>query len=160
MEIPKQWEIQTEEKLLHKINKKLNLNNVEKIDTSKKLKRLPSFLFSFEKDNRNKFTALLIPFDTSKEKIEHVFHLQRGRLYAGLAKYCIKVDSSWSREMIDKKVFIKSEITAYHDSTLVENQLSYSQVINNYCLFVLIFYDSQENKNIILNKWRNSKFEN
>lgn len=158
MEIPKQWDIVPYEKLLKKINK-LNLPKVEENNTTKKQKDLPPYLLNFNKNDKNRFTAFLVPFDTSKDNLEQATRASIGFLYNRFTKYGIKVDSSWSKEMIGQKEFIKSHITAHYDSTLVDNQISYTRVINNYMLSVTIIYDTNNNRDILLKAWRSSKFE-
>lgn len=158
IEIPKDWEVTSRDRV-DAIEKK-GKDAVEKssglqIDT-KKLKHL----ISFQKNQFNLFSSTSEPFieEYPGEYQECIKNMTK-TLYQTYVDQGMKVDTSSGNESIQGLDFITFYTTVYApNGKILMKQIVYSRLLNGYDFGANINFTNDQNKETMLNAWRNSIF--
>jgi hypothetical protein len=128
-----------------------------------KVENRATTIFVFQSDQLNYFESNYQPFDSETEgdyleSFKNVNKLIYGTFEAQLPQ--AKLDSSSSSEAINGKVFqtFKVNITIADKSVL--EWVMYSRLFGTREFTVNIMTADEEKRKILLNAWRNSKFDN
>lgn len=119
-------------------------------------------VFAFKTDQFHYFESNYQPFDPLKDgdfatSCRSVYDI----IYAGLKKQLpegTKMDSTISTEVIDHLIFQRFEMKL-NLNKLVLTMLMYNRLFDKKDLTISIFYADKSKGDLILNSWRNSKFE-
>lgn len=159
MEIPNGWNVTHRSELSKRTEKGLDaINETAGIDyDASELKQL----LNFQKDRFHIFQSTSEPFELEyegewEENNEGIKEL----IYETYSSRGIKIDTSSSKEIIDKLEFEVFHITMYGpDGKIMLYQDMYARHINGYDFGVNLNYINDEEKNEMIKAWEKSKFE-
>ena len=159
MEIPTGWNITHGSEVSRRTKKGLDaINETAGIDyDASELKKL----LNFQKDRFHIFQSSSEPFELEyenewKENNEGIKEL----IYVTYLSRGIKIDTSSSKETIDKLEFEVFHITMYGlDGKIILYKDMYGRHINGYDFGVNLNYINDKEKSEMMKAWRNSKFE-
>ena len=159
MEIPNGWNVTHKSELSKRTEKGLNaINETAEIDYDvSELKHL----LNFQKDRFHVFQSTLEPFKLKYEgEWEKNNEGIKKLIYETYSSRGIKIDTSSSKEIIDKLEFKVFHITMYGaDGKIILYQDMYGSHINGYDFGVNLNYINDEEKNEMVKAWKSSKFE-
>ncbi|MDB4921352.1 hypothetical protein [Mucilaginibacter sp.] len=137
------------------------VNAMEKT-TDSKIENNSTPIFAFRADQLHYFESNSQPFDTikdgnyaevSKEVYNILFETFKQQMPSA------KLDSSLSTEIIDKLTFIRLNILITLPNKVVINMLMYNRLFDKKELTVTMMFVDKDKGDMLLNAWRNSRFE-
>lgn len=160
IEIPKGWSIVSRDKTDENDQKgqeAIEKSSGQKIDLSH-LKHL----ISFQKNNFNLFASTSEPFkEESPGDYIKSSKSVRELIYQTYVDHDIKADSSSGKEIIQGLEFNVFYTTIYApDGKVILNQILYNKLINGYDFGVNINFNNDNDKKIMLDAFKKSKFDN
>lgn len=159
MEIPNGWKVTLKDSIANMGDRGLDaINETAGIDYDiSKLK----YLLTFQKGRFNMFQSTSEPFELEYDgEWEENNQAIKELLHETFTSKGIKVDTSSSVAKIDKLEFEVFHITVYGpDGKTLLHQEMYGRHINGYDFGVNLNYQNEEEKNEMMNAWKNSKFE-
>lgn len=158
IQIPKGWSVISKDKI--EVNKEKGLKAIEEVAGKVDYTGL-KHLISFQKNQFNVFQSTSEPFKLkyegewkeNNEKLNAVIH-------AAYINQGIKVDTSSTKAIIDGLDFEVFKTVLYGpDGKVILFQELYSRHINGYDFGVNINYNNDQNKEKMMEVWKNSKFK-
>ncbi|MFT3704516.1 MAG: hypothetical protein QM802_19265 [Agriterribacter sp.] len=158
IEIPKNWTVISKDKI--ESNDQKGLDAIEKSTGSKVDMKSLKHLISFQKNQFNIFTSTSEPV---KEAFSGEYQQNNKELneiiYKTFTDQGIKVDSLSGKEMIQGLEFNTFRTTIHGpDGKVILNQILYSRLINGFDFGVNINYNNEEDKKVMIDAWKKSKF--
>jgi hypothetical protein len=159
MEIPKNWKI-----IKRKESHKAVLEGYEKVESTtgeKYDKNQFTNILKFEKDMFNFFSSTIEKYDKKVHgKWSETNKKTKEIIYETYLKQGIKVDSSATKtENINGVEFETYELTLYNQKNEIAlNQIMFSQYINGFDFGININFNNEEDRELLLKHWRESKF--
>jgi hypothetical protein len=159
MQIPQGWEIVSKDKVEasdKKGNEAMAKVTGQELDT-----KAMKHLISFQKDQFNLLASTSEPF-VQEYPNEYLINNQKiyEILYDTFKSQGIKADTSTGKELVDNLEFDTFYTTIYSPKgEVILNQVLYGRLINGLSFGVTICYNNPEDKNTLLNAWRDSKFK-
>lgn len=160
IEIPKDWSIVSKDKVQE--NEQKGQEALEKTAGQKIDLASLKHLISFQKNKFNFFASTSEPF----KEAYHGEYLKNNKsirelIYQTYVDNNIKADSSSGKEMIDGIEFNTFYTTIYApDGKVILNQILYSKLINGHDFGVNINYNNENDKKVMVDAFKNSKFKN
>ena len=132
------------------------LGNADTTQTTNKLLQL----INFQKNQFNSLAATAQVFDVAKDGNYLANNqLVKKMIYDAYVNQKIKVDTSSATEVIAGQKFHTFNVTLFGPSgEVLMNQMMYNQLMNGYDFGVSIIYNSETDKEILINAFKNSKF--
>ncbi|MCE3278906.1 MAG: hypothetical protein K0S44_1097 [Bacteroidetes bacterium] len=159
IEIPKGWEIVSRDQV-EAANEK-GSQAMEKVTGQEVDTKTMKNLISFQKDKFNLLGSTSEPF-VEEYPNEYLINNQKiyEILYDTFKSQGIKADTSTGKELVDNLEFDTFYTTIYSPKgEIILNQVLYGRLINGLSFGVTICYNNPEDKNTLLNAWRDSKFK-
>jgi len=158
MEIPKNWDIITNEENREKHEQFLHYDEA----WPKKKEKFPGFddfQIGFKKDPLNQFQSVAKPFAYEKDgNWEEMNQASKESLFRSIEQAGIKIDSTATKLVkIDDVEFHSYEFTV--QSLRTYNLLIYRSLIKGYDLGIHINYDNETLKQEMVDAWLNSTFK-
>ncbi|WP_300570410.1 hypothetical protein [Flavobacterium sp.] len=157
--IPENFETVTPEQWMRLQNK--GTDAIEKT-YGEKIENNAKTIFVFRNDQFNYFESNYQPFDSLKdgsydESFKEVNKMLYGTFEAQMPE--AKLDSISSKETINGLTFNKFKTTIYFPNKMVMDFLIYSRLFDKREFTVNIMTVDKEKQKILLDAWKNSKFE-
>jgi hypothetical protein len=163
MNIPDNWEITQKNEVDSQNQKgfammdKSNLTELQKSELQKQLSK-SIYLLGFKQNKQNMFTAIAEPFDTATVTFEKQNSNTKEVLCKFLKQIGFQIDTTWGHELIQNKEFKTFQVVAKKDDKTV-NQIYFNRQIDNYMFTIILLYNNKETKDILLEHFRNSRFD-
>jgi hypothetical protein len=158
--IPNTWKIISKDSI-----EGLNQRGIDTINKSTKtnIEKGPiQSLISFRKDGLNFFISSIEPF---KEDYTGEYEKRRKKgneiICKAISYYNIKADTSSGKETVRGLEFERFTITRYNKEDMPDlSEIIYSKLLNGYDFQVIIYYKNDSTKQVMLDAFRNSTFDN
>ncbi|HXB41679.1 MAG TPA: hypothetical protein VNZ49_14155 [Bacteroidia bacterium] len=158
IEIPKNWSIISKDKI--EANDQKGKDAIEKATGQEIDTKAMKHLISFQKNQFNIFSSTIEPFkEEFPGEYEKNNKILNELVYQTFVDQGIKTDSSSGKEIIQGLEFNTFYTTVYApDGKVILNQILYSRLINGYDFGVNINYNNEQDKKIMMDTWKKSKF--
>ncbi len=159
MTIPSNWKVASKEESNKRVLE--GYESIESTTSEEYDKSQFTNILTFEKDMFNTFSSTIEKYDLELHGDWKITNsVVKKMAYETYIKQGLKVDSTHTKtESIDGIEFEFYEFSFYNQNKeIVLNQIMYSKLINGFDFGVNINYNNLDDKNLLLNNWRDSKF--